>query len=302
MYNPENEIQEPAKWYEEDKKELCKHVFAYERKLEKDQVYRESDNLKHARLYGSYATKGLNAHQYTRRNTPSTARVPKVTMNIVQSMVDTVVSKICKNRPKPQFLTAAGDFSMQTKAKKLTKFIDGLFSSTSFYHLAQKAFLDACIFGTGAIKFLEKDGNICAEKVFINEIITDDIESYYGSPTQLHQIKYISRTVLKKMFPGNDIMIDESVSADNSFTSTANMGDLVKVIESWKLPSIKGSGDGKHSICTDKVTLHCEEYTKSYFPFVFFRWGEMPVGFFGQGVAEQLVGLQSEINKILRTI
>jgi hypothetical protein len=49
-------------------------------------------------------------------------------------------------------------------------------------------------------------------------------------------------------------------------------------------------------------TLFTEDYDKQYFPFVFWRWGKKPLGFFGQGIAEQLQGIQLEINKILRTI
>ena len=77
---------------------------------------------------------------------------------------------------------------------------------------------------------------------------------------------------------------------------------MIRVVESWRLPSHKDSTDGKHTITMGREALLEEEYTKSYFPFIFFRWGERPVGFFGQGLAEQLSGLQLEINKILRTI
>jgi hypothetical protein len=68
------------------------------------------------------------------------------------------------------------------------------------------------------------------------------------------------------------------------------------------LPSGEGAKDGRHTICIQSATLQDEQYDKSYFPFVFFRWNERPLGFFGQGVAEQLLGIQLEINKILRTI
>ena len=66
---------------------------------------------------------------------------------------------------------------------------------------------------------------------------------------------------------------------------------MVKVIESWHLSSGPKAKDGKHTICTN-ATLFKEDYDKEYFPFVFFRWNVRPVGFFGQGLAEQLQGLQ----------
>jgi hypothetical protein len=78
--------------------------------------------------------------------------------------------------------------------------------------------------------------------------------------------------------------------------------DMVVVVESWRLPSGPESKDGKHAITILNHTLMEEEYSKKYFPFVFWRWGLRPLGFFGQGLCEQLGGIQLEINKILRTI
>ncbi len=58
---------------------------------------------------------------------------------------------------------------------------------------------------------------------------------------------------------------------------------MIKVIESWHLKSGPKAKDGKHTICISSATLFEEQYDKDYFPFVFFRWGDRPVGFFGQG-------------------
>ena len=46
-------------------------------------------------------------------------------------MIDTIVSKVTKNKPKPTFLTDGGDWDLQQKAKKLTKYCEGIFYSTN---------------------------------------------------------------------------------------------------------------------------------------------------------------------------
>src|SRR5262249_30326360 len=43
-------------------------------------------------------------------------------------------------------------------------------------------------------------------------------------------------------------------------------------------------------------------YSKSYFPFVTMTWSDRLIGWRGQGLAEELQGIQVEINRILRTI
>jgi hypothetical protein len=293
-----------SRWYESNKNDLYQDVSAYLKALDKEQSYRTSDNLRFAKLYGNYSILGLDAYSYTR--VESSANIThRVTLNIVQSLIDTVVSKITKNKPKPTFLTDGGNWSLKRRAKKLTKFIEGVFSYTDFYDKAAMSFLDACIFGTGCIKIFEKDGNISCERVFIQEIKVDDIEAYYSKPRQIHQVKYVHKDVLKKLFPSHELQIDNAASSQDEFSTSAayvNKKHMVQVTESWRLPSVSGANDGRRAITISNATLLEEEYTKDYFPFVFFRWGRRPVGFFGQGLAEQLQGLQLEINKILRTI
>lgn len=293
-----------AKWWESDKESLKDDVFAVVKHLDKDQSYRSYDNLRHARLYGNSHLRGLGVYSYSKQDS-SIATAHRVTLNVVQSMIDTVVSKITKNKVRPQFLTDGATWSLQQKSKKLTKFVDGIFTSTDFYAKSAMAFLDSCIFGTGAIKIFESNGAIKAERVFIDEIKVSDVESYYGEPRQLHQVKHIHRDVLKQMFPSQAVLIDQAnaVGSDYPTASLAKYkDDMVKCIESWHLPSGPNAKDGVHSICLENVTLLKEDYKKKFFPFIFFRWNQRPVGFFGFGLAEQLQGLQLEINKILRTI
>ena len=167
------------RWWLATRRDLYQELFAFVSALQSRQAYRTADNLRYARLYGNYDLSGLDVANYSRIET-SYNTVNRVTLNIVQSMVDTVVSKITKNKPKATFLTSGGDFSLQSKAKKLTKFVEGQFENMDFYSKAVLAFTDACIFGTGAIKFFIKNGQLYAERVFIEEIKVDDVECYYA--------------------------------------------------------------------------------------------------------------------------
>ena len=290
------------RWWLASKNNLYQELFAYVSALDSRQAYREADDLRFARLYGNYQQMGLGAYSYSRIET-SYSVSNRVTLNVIQSLIDTVVSKITKNKPKATFLTSGGDFSLQRKAKKLTKFVEGIYSYSEFYEKASMAFQDACIFGTGCIKIFIENGQIKTERVIISEIKVDDIEAYYGKPRQIHQEKFIEKSVLKAMFPKHEAQIDVASYPDSqSYGQSATSKDMIKVIESWHLKSGPDAKDGKHTICISTVTLFEEDYEKDYFPFVFFKWGERPVGFFGQGLCEQLQGIQLEINKILRTI
>lgn len=289
-------------WYKKNKGQAHEAVFPYLKRLDNFQGYRQQDNLRNMRLYGNLEFSGIQAFNYMRTE-PTYNTQNRVTLNIVQSMIDTATSKITKNKPRPYFLTDGGNWSLQRKAEKLTKFAEGQFHATDFYAKAAQAFKASCIFGTGALKIYRKNDKIEVEHVFIDEIKIDDNEAYYGKPQQMHQTKWIHKDVLKKMFPSAAGTIDMA-NVENKYEKgpIAQQGDMILVVESWHLPSIEGANDGKHCITISNKTLFEDKYDKMYFPFVFFRWNEKPIGFWGQGIAAQLTGLQLEMNKILRTI
>lgn len=288
-----------SQWFKK-KDKAYESVFAYVKELDAAQGHVQMDNIKHMRLYGNHDYMGSSAAARVENISVQN----RVTLNIVQSMVDTAVSKITKQKPRPYFLTDDGDFTLKRKAEKLTKFSEGQFYSTNFYELAAEAYRDAGIFGTGAIKIFIEDDKIKAERIFIDEIKVDEKEAYYGKPRQLHQTKWIHKDVLKGAFPSAAKFIDFATSDATSAKELQSYrnGDMLQVVESWRLPTKKGKKDGRHALTISTTDLHNEEYNKDYFPFVFFKWNTRPLGFFGQGIAEQLMGLQIEINKILRTI
>lgn len=293
------------KWYEKTGVQLAESLFSFVSMLRKEQSYRQDENYRHLRLYGNLEAYSLKNYSFYRAET-SSAVSNRVTLNIVQSMVDTVVSKITKNKPKPLFLTSGGDWSAQRKAEKLTQFIDGQFYATDFYSKRVLAVQDSCIMGTGALKVYREGKKIKVERTFIDELTVDEQESLYGEVRQISQTKRIHKDVLISLFPEKKAAIELAASAEISqwATNAANNrdGDMLRVIESWRLRSGPDADDGKHAIVLDTVDLFEEQYDKDYFPFLFWRWSVRPIGFWGQGIAEQLTGIQLEINKILRTI
>lgn len=290
------------KWWKE-KKAVHQSVFGLLNYIEKNQSYRSVLNLRFARLYSNMEMLGLSSGTYARTATNNFSQ-NRLTLNVIKSCVDSASAKIAKNKPKPLFLTKKGDFSLKRKAKGLTKYLEGLFETTDLYELGRKVFTDACVFGTGCLKLYidSSDNCIKAERVFIDEIVVDDLESLYCKPQQIFQRKQYSRDVLVDMFPDYKEEILAASTALRGQTATQSTADQVIVVEAWHLPSGPNAKDGKHVIAIDNATLFEEEYTKDYFPFIFLRWADKLVGFWGTGLAEELIGIQLEINKVLKAI
>jgi hypothetical protein len=281
-------------WWNLEGDDTADSVQAVVNNIVESQTYQRTLNFKFARLYGNLEMFGLGYGTYTGK-APQVISSNSVTYNVVKSVIDTAAAKISKNRPRPMFLTSGGDYSQQQKAKKLTKYIDGVFYDTKAYVKVQQSFIDACVFGTGVIKIWIEDNRIQLERVSPTEIVVDDADGRYSKPKQMHQVRLVARQALLESYPEKTDQIKSAHSALAQSGLASDVSDMIQVTESWYLGK-------KHAITISNCTLFEEDYDKDYFPFVFYKWNERLAGFFGQGMTENLVGIQIEINKILRNI
>lgn len=289
-------------WWAEEEKDRHKAITETVTHLTTNQNYRQEAFVRYLRLYSNMEQLGLIGSRYATKVTP--AIEGRLKLNIVHSCCDTITNKIAKNKPKPTFLTDDGDWSEQQKAKKLDKFVEGMFYDMEAYRFGPVIHTDATVFGTGFLKIYidQADKRIKCERVFPDEILVDDAECFYGKPRQLFQRKFINRDVLAQLMPKHKTAIYSAARVNDFSTNYKRLVDQVLVWEAWHLPSTKDADDGRHSIVIDGATLFDEEYEIECFPFSMLKWSDRLVGFWGEGLAEQLMGLQLEINKLLRTI
>jgi hypothetical protein len=210
-------------------------------------------------------------------------------------------AKIGKNRPKPTFLTDRGDYSLRKKAKNLERFVDGLFYQLHLYEKTIEILRDACVYGTGILSVYREDDQVHIERVFPWEIIVDIADGRYSNPRNIYLIRWVDKDVLAEKFPDLDQEIHAAnVTADDidhiqDYEVTA---DRLIVTEAWHLPSGPEADDGRHVCIIEGITLVDEPYNKQHFPFAFLRYKEPVAGFWGNGLGEEMIGWQSEINEL----
>ncbi len=287
-----------ADWWRAEKGRVHDAVLPLVDVLDQQQEYRSKANLLYLQLYGGADYRGLSGNLYALTNSTNS----RLRLNVVHSMCSTVASKMAKNKPRATFMTSGGNWSEQTRAKKLTKFVGGVFYETKLYQKAPKVLLDSTIFDVGLVKWYESNSRICCERVFPNEIKVDDAEAINGEPRSMYQVKSVSREVLAAAYPKQRLKILDAEVSEDLNPTYGYKPDMVRVIEAWHLPSAPGAKDGRHTISVSGADLLDEVWTRDYFPFVEMRWDEMPVGWYGQGLASQLCGLQYEINKLLQVV
>lgn len=307
----EGELATQKKWWTASEDRIYESVWPLANFLRESQSIRHNANYRYMNLYANKSVDNLAAAHAINNLAPFYGQSAYTTFNVVKSCVDTAVSKISKQKPRPFFLSENGDWSLQQKAKKLNSFILALFEQMggqnginreSLYSIGADAFQDACITGTGSAKVFIRNDKIIAERFLSDELIVDQFEGIYRTPRSMHQVKYVDREVLFHLYPTakHRRMIEDAQAASTSHAQSTH--DMVPVIESYHLPSGIDAKDGKRAVCIETGTLHAGMWDKLYFPYLVQRWSKAPIGYFGIGLAEELQGIQREINSILMKI
>ncbi len=273
--------------------------------LKESQNYRYRQTAIYARLYGNKSLYNFMGNSIAKMDQSYGASQERPTFNLVQSVTDTLVSRISQSRPQPVFLTDNGDYKQRSLAKKLNNFIQGEFYHCKTYDTMPTILRDALVTGTGVVHTFETpDNRVEQERVLLTELLIDPNEAIYGEPRQLYRMKMVDRKVLMANFPKfkQKLEIAAKATSDNSIDASKTVSDLVMVVEGWHLRSGKNTKDGRHIIAVSSGYLVDEDYNKARFPFTFLHYSNPLLGFWGQGVAEQLMGTQMELNSLLYTI
>lgn len=290
-------------WWKLSDLEAAQSVSGILEFLNKHQVERFTQDSLSARLYGNVSVMGLGTVTNVKVASTRSTASDRITYNVIQSAVDTVTAKMSKNKPKAFFLTEGGKYKMQRRARKLQKFVDGIFYENKAYEEGPLVFRDGCVLGDGFTHVFECEGRVRHERVFKHELYVDEVEAFYGKPRQLHRVKNVDRMVVAALFPEKKKQIMRAKRCETSRTGGyENISDLITVRESWHLPSGKDAGDGKRLMSLENGTLDGWDYEKPFFPFARFQWCPRMYGYWAQGLAEQLQGIQLEINKLLWVI
>lgn len=291
-------------WKAKSKAELANQLVETAAFLREQQQYRQRQASIHARMYGNMPLSNYIGSNMGKMATNNNLPADRPTMNVIQSCVDTLESKISQAKPKPVFLTDGSDYKNRKLSKQMNTFINGELYQTRSYRLGKQILKDAMVLGDGVLKVFREHDKVKVERVLATELLVDLNDAFYGNPRCIYQLKLVDRDTLIDMVPEYRSTIEKAEQAypDNSADSQKTISDQVMLVEAWHLPSGPEANDGRHVIaCTSGVILD-EEYCKPDFPFVFLRYSPRMVGFWSQGLPEQLAGTQVEINKLLLTI
>lgn len=265
-----------------------------------NQTWRTNSYKRYAKLY-------MNLPIFTALGTSSSLNhqnawsSDRLSFNVCQSCVDALTSQIPTKKVQPRFVSDGGNYKLQDMAEQLQMFVDGVMEECGTFKKTRGVFRNALINGDGWIHTYHKHGRIHQDLVNAMEVWVDEVESDLAEPTQMYRATQVDRDRLIAEFPTKkDIILQAKRVELPGHVSGPHMADLVTRIEAWRLPSKPGGEDGANIVMVDgKPLTDLKVWTRDEFPIRKFTYCERPVGWYGQGLIEQIEGIQREINQLL---
>jgi hypothetical protein len=236
-------------------------------------------------------------------------------LNVAKPVVDTVVARLSKRRPMPQFKVDNADWSLKRKAKRYRQFIVGEMMESDFETLSPTALRDGTVEGNGITRIDDGDDDILAERVYRDELLVDPRETKYGKPWQVQRVMRVARDWLLDVY-GHDKKLVQAIKDAPPSTRRPNEGmdepelgsqqaslqGYVDVIIAHRRPTNRDSDDGRVAHVIDGATLRFEQWDSPRFPYAIFRYSDPLRGFWGRGLIRDLADIQHRINSIVRDV
>lgn len=238
----------------------------------------------------------------------SLAPVSRTSENVVVRLVDTLVSQVGKNRPKPKPVPRGASFSVRNSIRKLDKFLYGEWQRNHVFSKTKLTFRDACIFGFGCVKVgMEDDpehgARVCYERVFPDEILVDQMEIVAtGRIRHFYRRRVLPVEVVCATYGCEEEDIQEAASQGYTYLDYRPVGrGWVVVVEGYQ--TAFGGKSGRWMAACPGMVLDEGEWEHEWLPYVFYHWQQPVSGFYSPSVVEQCLPYQirlNEINEVIR--
>lgn len=236
-------------------------------------------------------------------------RTAPAQLNLAQSMVDTLLSRLGKRRPMPVISADDAGWSEKLFAKRASRVLRRKMGQPFVERIKPMVLRDALIRGSAALYAFRERGDVRVERVARHELVVDPRDAQYGEPRVMARIKLVPRELLAAMFPEHADAIKNANGAERDTWSvhdyeTTMDSDLVEVAVGWHLPSDLPDEDGNHDgVCATCIRgvepFMVRPWKRPRFPFAFMHWSPPTRGFWARGLVESVVGIQSKINDML---
>jgi hypothetical protein len=258
-----------------------------------------------------------------------------LTDNVCASCSDAMIAAVLANRVNPMFLTSAGDYEEQERAKMMQRAVEGTWQLEGIWgHRAEDTATDGFVRGLGATYVWPDTESLRVryERLFPWEVLYHKRDAKRGDPRTLYIVQSVPRDVLRSSVasdPSAVAAVDDAQACtreadDYTLDDEDVITDRVRLVRAFHLPSgrvdrdtneawgfddenkavprSKWGHDGRLVLSVDGKLVSDEPWCYDYFPVPMFRPKRHVGGLRGRGIPEQIIGIQLEIVRVLNRI
>ena len=200
-------------------------------------------------------------------------------INVIKSVIDTLVSKIATSKVRPFINTLNGSYKEMQTALQAQQFFDIFYEAQNVHMTVSKAFEDACIFDTGAI-YIDKD--TCSIKKCLPWQV-------YVLPAELVYNKLTRAYYKQNDYPVT--LLPEDIT--KKFKKKVNYVDYGIYYDTFN--KVKATIISGHVVKT-------EPWDYDVLPFIFLYYNKPNIGTTSLSVVDILYTLQNEVDMLVSKI
>lgn len=200
-------------------------------------------------------------------------------INVIKSVIDTLVSKIATSKVRPFINTLNGSYKEQQTALQAQQFFDIFYEAQNVHMTVSKAFEDACIFDTGIV-YIDRDTHSIT-KCLPWQVYVRPAELAYGKLTRIYYEQNDFPTTL----------LPEDITA--KFKKNVEYTDYGLYFDTAN--KIKATIIAGHVVKT-------EPWDYDVLPFIFLYYNKPNIGTTSLSVVDILYTLQNEVDMLVAKI
>jgi hypothetical protein len=217
------------------------------------------------------------------------------TENLIEEIGEAMMSKASSSPLKPSLVPHGMSWKTERAVRLADNFVFGVWRQTKCEEAAIMMFLDAFISGMGCVRvdYDRKNKQLSVNSVFFDNVVIDNRECVHRGMPRTYRV----RSVLPKATVESrwDVKLEDKIAQYVDYRSVGE--GWVVVVEAWRMPDDSGN-EGHHAIVCNGQILFEEKWEHDWVPLVFFRWSDVPSGWFNKSGVEQLVPFQNRQNDL----
>jgi hypothetical protein len=225
-----------------------------------------------------------------------------INLNVVMSIVDTANARFTKRRPFPVISADNAGWTEKGFAEEASRVLRRKLAVPQLERENPLVIGDMLRRGDGCMKLYIEDGDVSYKRIPIYEVLVDPSEAEHDAIRTWAHVRPEPRDVMAARYPAFEREINEAAQYRSTLAGfqQQSVSDMIEVRELWHMPTSAKKGDGLCVTTIKGCVVRSRRWRHPRPPIQRCRWSVIPRMFRGGGLVEQLIGIQEQVNDILK--